>query len=305
MWEARFLLLLCQLQLVVSLTKLRPAPNVSANSSAALTLEALPFHNILLVVHCRLKKGIGSEVCAEREPLFDGYRQFFADVLYITRKECPTCGDPHMCVTKLMEGPGANRDGVFYMHFDSLIRPRQLAATFNKDDMFSFDNRTWCEINETSLGQEHCICGFWNPNRAKAYQDGINKLIGSGIPEFANLDPWQFWIGNDDMFYVPRKLYHLYGALARSLKGTHHEIAGPTIRTILSNVTAVPNELLGCIGSCCSKLRGEIALLPNFKCGHAFDLSVEQTRDDFPTAITTHRRLPMESWRKIVREAME
>jgi len=279
--------------------------------AAALRLEQAamvksPFNNVLLVVHCRLKVFDIDRpaVCAEREPLYEGYKKYFGEVYYLPYTHCEA-GDPHVCLATLMKGPGAKRDGLFYMHFDALIRPRHLGATFNVTQMYAFNQRTWCEINKETLGQEHCVCSWWGPRRAIGYQRAIEQLRNSSEPAFKSLSPWEFWIGNDDMFYMPRSLYKLYDPLANAFSTVHHEIGGPSMRAILERITSVPQVNMACSGGCCKQLKSEVALRADFRCGHAFDLANDQTRGVFPTAISTYRDATfLETWRQVMKQAL-
>mmetsp|Transcript_29511 Transcript_29511/g.84494 ORF Transcript_29511/g.84494 Transcript_29511/m.84494 type:complete len:378 (-) Transcript_29511:107-1240(-) len=247
-----------------------------------------PFSNILLVVHCRLRGHLPMEICKQREPLFEGYKQFFPDVLYLTNSNCqmsPT--NPHSCLAHYMQTRGAGRDGLFYMHFDALIKPRRLGLGFNKDAMGVFSDPIECGINDNGTQVVGCLWNLWSLKRAQHWRNAV-YLVRKGSGELASLDDMHFYLGNDDLFYIPRSLFGLYGPVAMAFESNlvHHEMAGPAIRNFLHEITGVPLVNLKCTGGCCTDLQRYDALSPDFRCGHQFNLNDTDIREAVAGAIS-------------------
>uniref|UniRef100_A0A7S1SH46 Protein xylosyltransferase n=1 Tax=Alexandrium catenella TaxID=2925 RepID=A0A7S1SH46_ALECA len=253
------------------------------------------FANIFLVIHCRWEAEADPDVvrgiCEERRPLFRGFRKVFADVLYMTSDDCPNAqgrADPGACLADLVEGRAANRDGLFYMHFDALIRPRSLGATFDKHAIGRFDTTETCYV-ELAEGQQQCV--DWPASRAKPMQAAIMAARELG-KEFRKLDNMTYVVGNDDLFYIPRSVFRPYGLLARLFqhRNVTHELAGPTVRHLLHQMTAVPSVNMNCTGDCCRFFAPDVALSPDFRCGHKFDLSDADMRATVASTIIEMER---------------
>jgi len=230
-------------------------------------------------------RSISSEVCRQRWPLVDKYKQYFGDVYHMTRDNCRDLGDPYSCVARVMQKEGAGYDGIFYMHFDALFSPRHLAKSFNKDALGIFDEPKTCKVN-TTMDLEDCAWASWQA-KGPSYLVAMEAM--REVKTLPHLPPSQVILGNDDLFYIPRRLYTDFITLAKwFLKyEVHHELAGPAIRRMLEGVGPSPRPAVNfnCTGNCCDKLMPEDALKPKFRCGHPFDLASEVMRTTFARVV--------------------
>jgi len=283
------------------------------------------FANIFLVIHCRWEAEADPDVvrgiCEERRPLFRGFRKVFADVLYMTSDDCPNAqgrADPGACLADLVEGRAANRDGLFYMHFDALIKPRHLGINFNKNSMYNFAEVWRCPLNAAGRQANCSVAGApanktwdpWQPWRALQLQGAIQELRETGV-KFRALDNMTVYVGNDDLFYLPRSVFSLYVTLAKVFERhmLHHEAGGPTMRQLLNKLTYVQLRSMDCTGSCCKHLGPGDALSPQFRCGHAFNLTQAVMRDAVTSSIVMQRDAHANSssfghWRELLDAAL-
>jgi len=248
-----------------------------------------PFRNVLLVVHCRTSD---EHICRQREPLFRGYKKFFPDVMYITTRDCPRHGtDPHRCLADIMEGRAARRDGIFYMHFDALIRPHRLAVGFDTSSLASFHGDRRCRINQGG-DQVGCSWDGWHAHTTgQRFQDAVQELRMKSA-DFRRLDNRHFYLGVDDLFYLPRSAFPMYATLVEPFhrRTVHKEMTGPTIRHFLQLLTGVKLVSLACTGSCCEKVGQEVMLAPDFRCGHPIRLNEPNITESAALAISLFRQ---------------
>jgi len=252
-----------------------------------------PYKNVVLVLHCRLPMFLTKtgNICAERRPLYAGYTRYFGEMIWLTRDECKAGPDePYRCLSKIMEEKG-DRDGLFYMHFDALIRPAQFALTFDKNSMACFGKEDTCPLLPDGL-LSNCSWGPWNQVRAEQFRTALSTIQKSGVKELAKFNMDTVHIGMDDLFYIPSRNFELYRTMASafSKNAVHHEAAGPTMRKILQEVTRIPDTNMSCTGSCCKHLGAELALNEDFRCGHAFELKDKATQRAFRKALAMDRQ---------------
>uniref|UniRef100_A0A7S1MT39 Hexosyltransferase n=1 Tax=Alexandrium catenella TaxID=2925 RepID=A0A7S1MT39_ALECA len=240
------------------------------------------FRNVLLIVHCRFQANdMEHVVCREREQIFRKYAPFFGDVFYMTRANgCAGMpDDPHVCVADVMKTRGADRDGVLYTHFDALISPSKLAADFNKDAFASFQKDMECNV-DSQANLQGCSWGNWNEIMKSRWRKA------SDTTDY--IDPTTVFIGEDDIFYIPRKAFQMYSVMARGFAKAqvYHEVVGPTIRGMIARNLSIPIINMKCFGDCCHELTREDALDSRFRCGHRFDLREKTTQVAFIRVIS-------------------
>lgn len=254
-----------------------------------------PFKNVILVVHCRqpsLQSRHAEKICEERRPLFDGYQKHFGQVIYLTQKECTLHpSDSHKCLVDVIEKQGAERDGVFYMNFDAMLSARRMRATFDKEMLNAFGDDRRCSLND-NMRLRNCEWEHWVPGRAERYRQAMAKITREHKELRMARANQYVYLGNDDLFYIPHKLYRLYKNLTHPFiqHGVHHEITGPTVRKLMEKVTTVLDVNLKCGGGCCQRLDPAVVLAPDFQCGHSSDLKSKTAQDPVDETVNLNRQ---------------
>jgi len=266
-----------------------------------------PFKNVLLVVHCLQTE----DICRQRKPLFSGYRKFFPDVMYITARDCPKHGTaPHPCMAELMEGRAAHRDGIFYMHFDALIRPRLLGVGFDTNSLGSFHGDRTCRIDKEGA-QVDCSWDGWGAHTTgQRFREAVRELREKSA-DFRALDDRHFYLGVDDIFYLPRSVFPMYATLVEPFnrRNVHKEMAGATIRHFLRVLTGVNLVSLACTGGCCDEVEHKVLLRADFRCGHPIRLMNQNVPRVVPEAISMFHQAeasdpPLDVLSQLVDEAL-
>mmetsp|Transcript_140610 Transcript_140610/g.437318 ORF Transcript_140610/g.437318 Transcript_140610/m.437318 type:complete len:324 (-) Transcript_140610:47-1018(-) len=294
---------------------LGPKGNTTSGNSTDFTGS---FKDVLLVVHCRVGKAkdeFGAEkICAMRKPLYDGFKKYFKDVVFMTRKQCTADDrDPHECIADIARASGNSIRGIFYMHFDALIHVRNLAKFFDPSAIYAFRNRPFkCNISKSFVINKTCHSRmpWFSRTTAKAYVEAVESLRKHSSSKYGSLDPWSYVMDNDDMFYLPREVLPAFVVLSGAFRHVFHEVAGPVMRQILSKSEGVPYRSLYCPGGGTSPLGAGWALSADFRCGHVFDLSKYEIRHAFQTVIS-HRSTgediladQLEAARELIRQAL-
>merc|ERR1719511_35653 len=97
----------------------------------------------------------------------------------MTRDNCHTGFlEPHTCMAKLLKKEAAKRDGIFYLHFDALIRPSTLAPTFDKGSLAFFGREDTCRLRGGFL--TNCTWPSWD-RWSKPYLHAVAKLKLNGV----------------------------------------------------------------------------------------------------------------------------
>eukprot|EP00408_Alexandrium_pacificum_P009338 CAMPEP_0171234172 /NCGR_PEP_ID=MMETSP0790-20130122/41295_1 /TAXON_ID=2925 /ORGANISM="Alexandrium catenella, Strain OF101" /LENGTH=257 /DNA_ID=CAMNT_0011700447 /DNA_START=74 /DNA_END=843 /DNA_ORIENTATION=- len=171
---------------------------------------ALPvFKNVLLVLHCRAP----TDICSAREWVFKRYAPYFGDVFYMTQSNhCEiNAGDPNVCLARLMEARGAGRDGILYAHFDALLNPVNLALGFDKHAIYSFYGAGKCTVADDLTHLASCDSG---PSGVSSMESFLTPWRAACNAKLVD-EPLKLYKSNNDVFYVPREAYALWGRLAR------------------------------------------------------------------------------------------
>lgn len=259
-----------------------------------------PFRNVLLVVHCRLKSkewlaeikvpvskqkspfpSPTSKICWKRKELFQPFWDYFPEMVFWTNDDCDVFPDnPHNCLPRLLQKREQEHyDGLFYMHFDALIRPNVMKRSFDPTAIGTFNEHQHCDFATA--------CGWvawpsFKPSLLKAFQ----SMENAGDLK-APADRKTVLQGMDDLFYIPKSVFGLYSKLAGHLTKfhVHHEVFGPTLWQLLSRESNVSKVDLGCVGSCCQEVDILEASRSDFRCGHPFRLAEKKNRDLFSQAM--------------------
>uniref|UniRef100_A0A7S1MC54 Uncharacterized protein n=1 Tax=Alexandrium catenella TaxID=2925 RepID=A0A7S1MC54_ALECA len=236
-------------------------------------LQPGPFKNIVLAVHCRAPSPDAqraAEVCRARKRLFEPYKKHFARVVYLTEQECPRHpSDVHKCMGELMNKEGAQRDGIVYMHFNAFLSVTHMRGIFDKEMMAAPGEDMRCRLTE-KMRLSHCKWERWVPGLAQRYQHAIGRVMQEHQGELELADEQHVWLGRDDLFYIPHKLYYVYKNLTQPFihYGVHHEITGPTVRRLMEQLTTVEDVNLNCRSQCCERLELAEVSAEDFRCGH-------------------------------------
>eukprot|EP00746_Dinoflagellata_sp_MGD_P005531 gnl/MRDRNA2_/MRDRNA2_110708_c0_seq1.p1 gnl/MRDRNA2_/MRDRNA2_110708_c0~~gnl/MRDRNA2_/MRDRNA2_110708_c0_seq1.p1 ORF type:complete len:362 (+),score=34.04 gnl/MRDRNA2_/MRDRNA2_110708_c0_seq1:119-1204(+) len=263
------------------------------------------FQDVLLVIHCRQEP----DICNERKPLLDLYGKFFKAVKHMNSQEgsCPegqSSGDPHLCLSRIMEDDGGQYDGVLYMHFDAVLSPCGLGQHFDPTRLGLFGTTPtqlevarieWLDSCKSDLSK-NCSWQWWDTTgiQKKGWLDSVSTIkqlvdmhrIPSQELEWMDV---QLWKGVDDLFYIPKTAYTHYSELAKvfARNGVFHEIAGPSMRQIMHTHLSIPVQDLGCIGGCIVLLQPPQLENVSFQCGHKVDYTQESALRAVQTLLMT------------------
>lgn len=262
------------------LSRVMSASDVTSKSDA----HTMSMANVVLLVHCRS----AWDICESRRPIFEGYRPHFHSVEWLLNPWnnlpqpawatlcLPGPGDPHNCVSEFMQkNENRERNGVLYMHFDAVVSPCTFGLLLDpfKVGLFRMDDahfHTFGHLNKcNSVPDSGCLWYYWSPAAGENFRKAIevSRKMYPGIP--ADLSG-AVWHGMDDFFYVPMGALSTYKVLANNFMkaDVFHEIAGPTILRLTSDITGSGLQDFGCLGGCCAGVfKNDLEKL-DFKCGH-------------------------------------
>mmetsp|Transcript_50023 Transcript_50023/g.116107 ORF Transcript_50023/g.116107 Transcript_50023/m.116107 type:complete len:340 (-) Transcript_50023:127-1146(-) len=258
----------------------------TVSSALRVTEYTNPFQNVLLIVYCRLAPWQVRKMpnlCKKRANLYKGYEKHFARTLFMGEEECKYApSSSHRCLTKIIKGQAAGYDGVFYMSFDTPFSVERLRPIFDKKSLADFGADRKCWINGDHL-LRNCTWNGWSAARAIRYRRAFDELVDADYGVRRGWAP-MVWLGNDDLFYIPRNLYSLYVNMTRILvkHDVHREIVGPTVRRLMVKLKAAPYQSLHCNSSCCEAAGGRsgLALSRDFQCGRIPALAEDDAADD-------------------------
>lgn len=239
------------------------------------------FKNVLLVIHCRPHGRLAEHsksVCKNREHLYAGYRRHFNKVIFLGGEECePRGNDAYRCAAEIMsknkdtgDYNSPDYDGLFYMRADTLIRVDQIRKILDKKAIATYGKDNKCKVNR-DMTLNNCNWINWNEGRAGHYKDALHELSTTKFRKFLKDDT--VWLGNDDLYYIPKKFWSDFVFLSNKFAANevHHFIAGPTIRALILAKNADSNSRsmnLHCDEECCDSYKPEIQLKKSFNCGH-------------------------------------
>lgn len=294
-----------------------PAPFLAVPIFAELAATKQPeskpasgFKDVLLIVHCRQS----AEICEQRRPLAEMYRKYFKDMKLMTvYNQVGSCnmslwqGDPHLCLSRIMEDEGSQYEGVFYMHFDAVLSPCSLGSHFDATSLGWFNSDTLtvdiahleeCKLTPDCNATEE-VPWFWDETQKQGWSDTVFAIQQQ--PYMQHLSPEQlqasttnFQVGVNDLFYIPKLAYPSFIELAKIFAHNQiwHEVAGGSMRQIMQTYVGIPAQYFGCTGSCCTHLGPQDLQAPGFECGHKFDYTQESTLHAVEALLATEAECP-------------
>lgn len=245
----------------------RPARSVVPISEGPIgSCDSDAFKEVILLLHCRQTK----EICDQRRPLLNAYRDYFKDVRWMVAEspgpedfQCkkPQPGDPHVCISHLLRQISATEhdmdlQGILYMHFDAVISPCRFAEIFHPQKLGiprphtynSFDGHDRC--NDPKYAYLNCTWQLWSRYKRNFFAARQELLLHR--PEL----PWRVpqlaegcWKGFFDFFYLPRQVFATFAELAKvfAQHDVYLEIAGPNLLQITGALHGMELQSYDCL----------------------------------------------------------